>query len=106
MRNGKQHDLWQLRNLPSRSRRASFSREGDNRFFLGRLTELSQQCGGAVHAYGLRTPPVHLWGTPERVDGAPLTMKPWGQCDVQDCNRTDKRRGTLWAIPGAVIALS
>jgi putative transposase len=72
-----------------------YAEEGD-RFFLDRLIELSQEFGGAVHAYALMTNHGHLLRTPERADSALLTMKPWGQRYVHDSNRTDKRRGALW----------
>ncbi|NOT54937.1 MAG: hypothetical protein HOP18_10055 [Deltaproteobacteria bacterium] len=70
--------------------------EEDYRFYLDRLTELSQQFGYAGHAYALMTNHVHLRRTPERTGSAPLTMKHLGQHYVQYINRTDKRSGTLW----------
>ena len=65
-----------------KNRSACFAVEENNRFSLDRLTELSQQFGGAVHVYALRTHPVHGLRTPERADRAPLTMKHLGQCYV------------------------
>src|SRR5919106_3233354 len=88
------------------NRSACFFAEDDYRFYLDRLAELSKKFGALVHAYVLMANRVHWLLTPERADSAPLTMKHLGQRYVHYSNRTDKRRGTLWAITGAVIALS
>jgi putative transposase len=53
-----------------KNRSACFDAEEDDRFSLGRLTELSPQFGCTVYTDALRTHPVHLLLTPERRQGA------------------------------------
>jgi hypothetical protein len=60
------------------NRLACVDTEEDDRFSLGRLTELSHRFGCVVHASALMTSQVPWRRTLERADRAQLTMKHFG----------------------------